>query len=312
MSKKLIAVASAAAIALSALVGVAPATALPFGASPTGNSITVSGLSTTGTGATSDPYKAAVPSAGTVAAASLMKFAVSSDVKSRAISVTTTSGIKLLDAPGDATNKYTAASGSASWTSTTDAAGAAVFYAFPTTTTKGVITVTLDGDITQIYVTGNAGAAYDITSVTLPSLEVSGTDAIVAVVSDAFGNAVTAGSLTVARVGTGSSSGASYVEYSATSKRWEGSITAGAVAGSLAVGLTITGLTATADQKAAFGDPVNTYFGVITVAAAGDVKVLRAEIATLKASVATLTADYNALATKYNKLVKKSKRVAKK
>jgi hypothetical protein len=309
MSKKLIAVAAAAALALTGLVGVAPSTALPIGGSEK-NQIVKSGLTTAGAGTNSSPYTADVPSAGTVAAASLIKFVVSADVTSRALTVTTTSGIKLLDAPGDATNKYTAASGSASWTSTLDAAGQAVFYAFPTTTTKGIITVTLDGDVTQIYLTGNAGPAYDIKSVTLPSLEVEGTDVIIAEVTDAFGNAVTAGSLTVSRVGTGTSSGANYVEYSATSKRWEGSITAGATAGSLAVGLTITGLTATADQKTAFGDPVNTSFGVIAVTAKGDVKALKAEIVTLKAAVATLTADYNKLAKKWNKGKKKSKRVA--
>jgi hypothetical protein len=311
MSKKLIAVAAAAALALTGLVGTTSASALPVVTSASsGSNLLVDGISKTGSGTNALPYLVAVPDAGTVAAASLMKFTVSSDVKSRDISVTATSGIKLLDAPGDATNKYTSVSGAASWTSKTDAAGAAVFYAFPTTTTKGIVTVTLDGDITQVYVTGVAGAAYDIKSVTLPSLEVSGKDVIIAEVTDAFGNAVTAGSLTVARVGTGTTSGAAYIEYSTTTKRWEGSITAGATAGSLAVGLTITGLTATADQKAAFGDPVNTYFGVITVAAAGDVKALRAEIATLKASVATLTADYNALAKKWNKGKKKSKRVA--
>jgi hypothetical protein len=300
MSKKLIAVASASALALSALVGVAPATALPFSASPTAtvNHIKVEGLSTTGTGSNSDPYLAAVPSAGTVEAASLMKFSVSTTIKSRAITVSTTSGIKLLDAPGDATNKYTAASGSASWSSTTDAAGAAVFYAFPTTTTKGIITVTLDGDVTQIYVTGVAGPAYDITSVTLPSLEVSEKGAIVATVTDAFGNAVTSGTTTVTRVGTGSNSGTN-VAYSATSKRWEGDITAGAVAGQLAVQVVLT-VTETDATKAAFGAANSTFFGVINVSAAGDVKALRAEIATLKA-------DYNKLAARWNKLVASKK-----
>jgi hypothetical protein len=311
MSKKLIAVAAAAALALTGLVGTTSASALTVVTTASaGSNLLVDGITKTGSGTNALPYLVAVPEAGTVAAGSLMKFTVSSDVKSRAISVTATSGIKLLDAPGDATNKYTAASGAASWSSTTDAAGAAVFYAFPTTTTKGLVTVTLDGDITQVYVTGVAGAAYDITSVTLPSLEAEGTDVIIATVTDAFGNAVTAGSLTVARVGTGTSSGATYVTYSTTTKRWEGSITAGTSAGSLAVGLTIAGLTATADQKAAFGDPANTSFGVIAVSAKGDIKTVKAELAIVKAAVATLTADYNALANKYNKLVKKSKRVA--
>jgi hypothetical protein len=299
MSKKLIAVAAASALALSALVGIAPATALPFAPGATGNSIAVSGLSTTGSGTVSRPFVASVPAAGTAVAADLMKFVISSDVKSRAFSVTTTSGIKLLDAPGDATNKYTAASGSASLSPSTNASGSAEFYAFPTSTTKGVITVTLDGDITQIYVEGTAGAAYDITSVTLPSLEVSGKDIIVATVTDAFGNAVTSGTLTTTLVGTGSPTAVNVV-YSTTTKRWQGEQTAGAVAGQLAVQLVINGLTATTDQKAAFGEPNSTYFGIINVSAAGDVKALRAEIASLKA-------DYNKLAARWNKLVASKK-----
>jgi hypothetical protein len=303
MSKKLIAVAAASALALTALVGVAPATALPFGASGvTGNSITLpssGALAISGSGTNSAPYTANVPSAGTVAAASLIKFVVSSDVKTRALSVSTTAGIKLLDAPGDATNKYTAASGSASWNSTLDAAGQAVFYAFPTTTTKGIITVTLDGDITQIYLTGNAGPAYDITSVTLPSLEVKEKAVVLAVVKDAFGNDVTSATLTTTRVGTGTGMTGTEIAYSTTSKRFEGSITAGETAGQLAVQVALT-VTETDDTKAAFGAANSSFFGIINVAAAGDVKALRAEIATLKA-------DYNKLAARWNKLVASKK-----
>jgi hypothetical protein len=305
MSKKLIAVASASALALSALVGVAPASALPFvTTSPSGNSILVTiganaATSPQGAGTNGSAYAVNVPSSGLVAAADLVKFEISSDVKTRAFTVGTTSGIKLLDAPGDTTNKYTAASGLASWSSTLDAAGKATFYAYATTTTKGILTVTLDGDITQIYMTGVAGPAYDITSVTLPSLEVEATDAIVATVTDAFGNAVTAGTLDVTRVGTGAS-GSSVVTYSTTSKRWEGNITAGAVAGQLAVELKIKDLVENTDTKAAFGAANGTYFGVINVSAKGDVKALRAEIATLKA-------DYNKLAARWNKKVASKK-----
>jgi hypothetical protein len=306
MSKKLIAVASAAALALSALVGVAPATALPWldaGTAPSGNGIELeigaNADTSTGNGTNGAPYELNVPSAGLVAAADLVKVSISSDVKSRAFTVRTTSGIKVLDAPGDATNKYTAASGLGSWDSTLDAAGKASFYAYATTTTKGILTVTLDGDVTQIYITGVAGPAYDITSVTLPSLEVEATDAIVATVTDAFGNAVKAGTLDVTRVGTGAS-GSSVVTYSTTSKRWEGNITAGAVAGQLAVELKINGLVENTDTKAAFGAANGTYFGVINVSAKGDVKALRAEIATLKA-------DYNKLAARWNKLVASKK-----
>jgi hypothetical protein len=315
MSKKLIAVASASVLALSALVGVAPATALPFSEDAV---TTVNGIQVTlagnaiadGSGSNSDAYEVDVPSAGTVELADIMKIAVSTTIKSRAITVSTTSGIKLLDAPGDSTNKYTAASGSSSWSSTTDASGAAVFYAFPTTTTKGIITVTLDGDVTQIYVTGVAGPAYDITSVTLPSLEVKGEDVILATVTDAFGNAIvdtsnTALTLAVTAVGTGANASTSEtVAYSGTSKRWEGPITAGETAGQLAVQVTLDAEETDA-TKAAFGAANKTFFGIINVAAAGDVKALRAEIAALKA-------DYNKLAARWNKRVADKKAPKKK
>jgi hypothetical protein len=313
MSKKLIAVASAAALALSALVGVAPATALPFDTtgSLTGNSIELTlPAGSTGDGTNGSAYEVDVPSSGTVVAANIIKVAISSDVKTRAFTVSTTSGIKLLDAPGDSTNKYTAASGSGSWSSTLDAAGKASFYAFPTTTTKGIITVTLDGDITQIYVTGVAGPAYDITSVTLPSLEVKGEDVILATVTDAFGNAIvdtSAGALTLAVTAVGTGAGASTSEtvaYSGTSKRWEGPITAGETAGQLAVQVVLNAAE-TADTKAAFGAANKSFFGIINVAAAGDVKALRAEIATLKA-------DYNKLAARWNKRVADKKAPKKK
>jgi hypothetical protein len=312
MSKKLIAVASAAALALSALVAVAPAQALPFddaGAS-TGNSIAITGtISRTGAGTTSNPYVVAVPASGLATSATMLRFNVSSDVKSRAFTVTSTSGIKLLDAVSDSTNKYTAASGSASLALTTDAAGADEFYAFPTSTTKGVITVTLDGDITQIYVTGTAGGAWNITSPVFPAIEEKKTGVVTAVVTDAFGNALTSGTLTATPVGAGVSSSAVTMTYSSTTKRFEGTIPAGTTTGQIAVGLDLT-VSSDDTKVAAFGAAKNTAFGLITVSAAADVTTLKAEIATLKASVATLTADFNTLAKKYNKLVKKSKRVA--
>jgi hypothetical protein len=223
------------------------------------------------------------------------------------MTVTTTSGIKLVAAVTDTT--AVVLTGADSLTVTADAAGEAEFYAYPTSTTRGVVTITNDGDITQIYVTGTAGTAYDIGAVTLPSIEASGKGAVVAVVTDAFGNATETGTLTASLTGTGSPTAAN-ITYSTTSKRWEGTQTAGANAGQLALGLTISGLTATDAQKAAFGSPNNTYFGIITVSAVKTTTEWTAQVAALTASVAALTTDFNALAKKYNKLVKKSKRVA--
>ena len=320
MSKKLIAVAAAAALGLSALVAV-PANALSVVVGAVGDTaaVTVSNVvdRATGSGTQATPVKIVVPDAGTVGASDILKLSVSSTLNRTAISASVTNGIKLLDAPGDATNKYTSASGTTALPAaqTTDAAGDYVFYAFPTSTTAGVITVTIGTDVTQIYVQGTVGVAYDITSVTMPTaVEPKAKGTVVATVTDAFGNALastSAGTLTLTRVGgTGGLEGS--IAYSATTKRYELEITAPNAAGQVAYAAVVAGLTATKAQTDAFGEP-QTYFGLTTFASTATlVTDLQASVKKLTESVAALTADYNALATKYNKLVKKSKRVAKK
>jgi hypothetical protein len=310
MSKKLIAVASAAAIALSALVGVAPAQALMVEVSETApNTASVWATSSTdraeGTGSQASPIKIIVPDAGTVAAGDILKLVVSSTLKRTAITASVSNGIKLLDAPGDATNKYTSASGTTALAAaqTTDAAGAYTFYAFPTSTTAGVITVTIGTDITQIYVQGTVGAAYDITSVTIPVIDPKGTGTVVATVTDAFGNLLAttaAGTMTLTRVGgTGGVEGD--IVYSATTERYELEITAPDAAGQVAYAAVVEDLTATTAQVTAFGQP-QTFFGLVTVTSTADLVIaLRAQVATLTASVTALTADYNRLATRFNK-----------
>jgi hypothetical protein len=318
MSKKLIAVASAAAIALSALVAT-PAQALlvEVGASaPTSASVWVTNsvARASGTGSQAAPIKIIVPDTGNVAEGDILKLVVSSTLKRTAITASVSNGIKLLDAPGDSTNKYTSASGTTALAAaqTTDAAGAYTFYAFPTSTTAGVITVTIGTDVTQIYVQGTVGRAYDITSVTMPTIEPKAKGVVVATVTDAFGNALAttaSGTLTLSRVGgTGGAQGE--ISYSETTKRYQLEITAPDAAGQAAYSAVVKDLTATTAMVTAFGEP-QTYFGLVTFTSTADqVKALQASVATLTQSVAALTADYNSVAKKYNKLVKKSKRVA--
>jgi hypothetical protein len=308
MSKKIIAVAAAAALALTGLVGTAPATAaMPYddtGTQPVyANSLLITStadrIGTAGTGTLAAPYLVNVPSSGLATSGTTLRFSISTTV-ARALTVSATSGIRLLAAVTDTT--AVVLTGADALTVTADSAGAAQFWVYPTSTTRGVVTITNDGDLTQIYITGNVGPAYDIGAVTLPSLAPSAEGVIVAVVTDAFGNAVDEvnQTLTVTRVGTGVSTAAVDVQYSATSKRWEGTVTAGATAGQLAVGLTIAGLTATTAQKAAFGDPNNTFFGIINVSATKTVAQWEADIKVLNDRITALTADYNKLATRWN------------
>jgi hypothetical protein len=224
------------------------------------------------------------------------------------------SGIRLLAAVTNTT--AVVLTGADTLSGTTNASGVGEFFAYPTSTTRGVVTLTFDGDITQVYITGNAGPAYDIGTVTYPSLAPKGKDVIVAVVTDAFGNAVTAGTLGVTRVGTGAGLAGDDIIYSSTTKRWEGSITAGETAGSLAVGITIfssgtTALKASTEQVAAFGAANSTAFGIIQVVTAKTVAMLTAEIAALQTQLAATTtkAKYNKLAKRWNK-ANPSKKVA--
>jgi hypothetical protein len=309
MSKKLIAVAAAAALGLSALVAV-PASALSVVVGAVGDTAAITVSNTldraSGTGTQADPVEIVVPDAGTVGSADILTLRVSSTLNRTAITASVTNGIKLLDAPGDATNKYTSASGTTALAAaqTTDASGDYTFYAFPTSTTAGVITVTVGTDVTQIYVKGTAGAAYDITSVTIPVIDPKATGTVVATVTDAFGNllaSTAAGTMTLTRVGgTGGVEGE--IVYSATSKRYELEITAPDAAGQVAYAAVVTDLTATTAQVTAFGAP-QTFFGLVTVTSTADlVKTLQASVTTLTAQVATLTAAYNKLANRWNKL----------
>jgi len=304
MSKKLIAVAAAAALALTGLVGVAPATAaMPYSGDTqpaAANSLLVTGsVARSGAGTLASPYEVPAPVSGLATSATTMRFSVSTTA-ARAMTVSATSGIRLLAAISDTT--AVVLTGADALTVTANASGAAEFFAYPTSTTRGVVTITNDGDITQIYVTGTAGTAYDIGAVTLPTMEPSKTGVVVAVVTDAFGNATETGTLTASLTGTGSPTAVN-ITYSATSKRWEGTQTAGSSAGSLALGLTISGLSATTAQKAAFGDPNSTYFGIIQVVTAKTVAQLTAEITALQTQLAATTtkAKYNKLAKRWNK-----------
>jgi len=319
MSKKLIAIASAAALGLSALVGIAPATALPVVTADTGTSfLKVTGITgaTTGAGGIGTAASAfvhRVADSGTVAA-NLITFNVSHTAKRTAATVTTTSGIKLLDAPADADNKYTTLSGKDSLSLTTTDSGTLVFYGFTTSTATGIVTLTIGADITQVYIKGTAGDAYAIASVTPPTtVAPEGKGTYVVSVVDAFGNAVEDGTLTSAAIGGGEGTAIvseettagepNEVVYSGTTKRWAAILTAGKSAGQIAVSITLGG-TATDDQVAAFGTPVRTYFHIVSTSSlAAQITELTKQVAALQAKVDRKVTKkrYNTLARKWNR-----------
>jgi hypothetical protein len=254
-----------------------------------------------------------VPSAsGLATSGSTVRFSISTTA-ARAVTVSATSGIKLVAAVTNAT--AVVLTGADALTVTANASGAAEFFAYPTSTTRGVVTITNDGDLTQVYITGKHGTPYDIGAVTLPVFELSKAGVVVAVVTDAFGNVIdtanAAQSLTITRVGTGASAAVADVQYSATSKRWEGTVTPGATAGQLAISLEIKGLVASIAQKAAFGEPNSTYFGIAQVAAAKTAKEWQLQVDGLVSQLAATTtkAKFNKLAKRWNK-ANPSKKVA--
>ena len=325
MSKKLIAVAAAAALALTGLVATTPATALPVVSGDVFAGESYLGVTTTGTragaGTSASPFTLQVPESGTIATtANVFSLAVSSSLKSRPVAVTTSNGIKVLEELGNATNKYIASSGKDSLSLTTTSTGTTNFIAFPTTTATGVLTVSItatDGtvDTTQVFIKGLAGAAYAIKSVTPPTaIQTEGKGTFVGVLVDAFGNTVETGELAVTVVGGGSSTFvdekavADKITWSATTKRHAGVLTAGKVEGTIALQAVLAG-TATTDQVAAFGTPVRTYFTTITTASlAAQVTALTAQVAALQAQMADMRTKarsvtkkkYNTLARKWN------------
>jgi hypothetical protein len=308
MSKKLIAVAAAAALALSAL---APANAA-------GASLTVAPTSTAGvqevpagTGLTSTTaYEVPVPSQDVLRVTgttnrTAIEFSVNTRSNGASITVASTGGVELLTTAQVGASGVTTATGVQSLTMTSDSNGLAKFVAYSTSTTAASIVVTESGSTpasNTIFVKGTTAKAngYTITT-SVPSLAaVSALIEFDVVVKDMFGNAIE--SLTGSEVDVTTLGGTLPVDgaWSSTRKVYEGSVTNRSTAGSIGVQVA---LEAKATKVAAFGNPVQSLF--FTVSAAD----LQAAVTALQAQVAALTADYNALAKKFNTKVKKKNRV---
>jgi hypothetical protein len=316
MSKKLIAVASAAALALSALVAVAPATATtvgPFGVIATGT-ITETSVRNGTTSATA--LQINVPSADVIRfittgndlpqPGTAILFSVTTPGATDAVTVTSTGGVKVIT-----TTEFTAGAVVANGVQSlalTASVGHASFYAFTTSTTAGTVVVSSGGSSKTTYVTGLSTSGYKLALTAPSSAALGGKIEVTGTVKDAFGN-----DLTTALVFAGftpSAVGAtnpSEVTYTAATKSYKFVFVAPAVAQSVAVqvALAITPTTVTA-----FGSPVLTQFFSVGV------QNLEVQVTALTAQVAALTAQlavsrliedsvtqkkYNTLASKWNK-----------
>jgi hypothetical protein len=314
MSKKLIAIASAAALALSALVA-APATAALGTFSV---DIETTGKTGTGVSATTG-YTINVPSGDVIRATtdsanrSGAKFEGYTQVASASVKVTSTGGLKLLTATQyglSATNSKTG-TGEITVTALTD--GSFSFYAYTTSTDAASMTVQeLKADGTAlnsktIWVEGltDAGNAYSV-AFTAPAtagigseFEVSGT------VSDMFGNKIEDAVVTVTGTG-GDVEATEQLTWDAVKKVYVEDITARTSAGQFALALS---LAETATKVTALGTPATTAFFVVNAAdLSAQVTALTAQVAALTAQLAssrpTATSvtkkKYNTLARKWN------------
>jgi hypothetical protein len=306
MSKKIIAVAAAAALALAGLVAPANAaqsslTLLPT-ASVNGTVVGDGLLSTTA-------WTVAVPSqdvlrVSTTASRSALSLEIKTRSDNAAVTVTSTGAVKLITAAQLAASTTTTATGTQSLSLTANDSGVATFYAYNTSTTAGSITVTEAGTTpaaNTAWLKGSTDAnnAYKL-SATAPSIAGLGSKVeYTATVVDMFGNALTTPVVNQQTLGGDATGGtATAMTYSATKKVYEGSFTNRTTAGAAAL---LISMAISADSVTAFGAKTTSVF--VNVNGAD----LQAAITALQAEVAKLKADYNALATKWNARVASKK-----
>ena len=298
MSKKLIAVASAAALALSAFVAVpAGAAAGPFAVAVTGNDGGTGISSTTAYGvelATTDVLRTDD---------TLLTLTVTTTGNTSGVTVTATGGAKVITQADFDALSASGKNTKAGATSTTAAAvsGEAVFYAFTTSTTASTVTVVQTGTANSkvIYVEGTNPAPYNLTLKSAPTFVGVGQDTeIEYTVTDAFGNSMedVAGDITITATKVGPVTLSDPKEWDSVGKVYYDTVTGNSPAGQASVSLVLD-----ATKVSSLGTPKTSIFVTF---AGGD---LSAQVTALTAQVAALTADYNALAVKWNKKAKKKK-----
>jgi hypothetical protein len=316
MSKKLIAIAAAGALALTALVGVAPASAAApvvtiigslsdsdvaasaqFSATPAINGANTANVLTHGAAPTTATNRTTV------------KFTISiSEATSRSVTVTSAGGVKMLSTLSG-TDKDSAGVTTLTQSDST-ATPDIVFYAWTKSTTAGTVTVVGNGVTTVYYVKGTAGPAYNIVSPVFPTnvtsaVSTGATERVSFQITDVFGNTLTsvadgtgAGEVAINALGAVTNSAGAAVSYNTTRKQFEGYVntsTASTVAMNIA-------LNATDLSDNGWPAPVKSAFATSSsVSLATQVTNLTAQVATLNAAVAALTADYNKLANRWNK-----------
>jgi len=315
MSKKLIAVAAAAALALTGLVGIAPANSAvgPFNVVPTGAASNHTDRDGT-TAAKSIQIN--VPSADVLrfvasdasvalTTGTVVKLEVTTPGNTDAITISSTGGVKVITDTVFDDGDATSATGTQTLTDVA-ATGNATVYAYTTSTAAGTVVVSSGGSSETIHISGLSQFVYKLNLTATSTAAISGDVTITGTAKDAFGNDLTTpvpeASWTVTGLG-GNFTGAALTDtftYTAATKTYKMVVTNRNSAGSAALSVTLDAAVRST-AVTAFGTPVLTAF--FTVNAAD----LSAQVTALTAQVAALTADYNALAAKWNARVASKK-----
>jgi hypothetical protein len=313
MSKKLIAVASAAALALSALVGVAPAASAgvgPFAVVADGDSAAASVAGTLST----TPSKINVPSANVLrynsaevhTTGTLIRYDITTPGATDITTVTSTGSVKLITATQLAAATAPVVADGTTSASVTSVGGDGHIYALTTSTGTGTVVFSSGGSSATRHLAGQSNFAYKL-ELTAPSIAALGGEfTISGKIKDAFGNDLTApletasaGDFTMTGI-VGATHVAADFSYTAATKVYEFVFTAPTTATGTAIQIKLAP-EHTSTKVTAFGTPVSAQF--FTVSAVD----LSAQVTALTAQVAALTADYNALAAKWNARVASKK-----
>jgi hypothetical protein len=311
MSKKLIAVASATALALSALVGVAPAIAAP--------AFTFSDGTTGGSSTSADPATTLVPSTNVVDASADygVEVTITGLATSDVVRVTSTGAVKVMEAEFDTANANINVTtlGSQSITKTRTDATDLVLYAYTTSTTAGtvVVEVTRTGlsSTSTKYLKGTAGAVYNVTDVSgVPSTLAKGAAGVSTTfkLTDVFGNAVeaaTSGVTLTPSSGLATHTFASNIGWDATAKNYKATLT------SLSNNPFLVDISISADPSVAgLPDAKYQYTNVVNSAATASanatataqIAALTAQLAESRPKATSVTKKrFNTLARKWNR-----------
>ena len=333
MSKKLIAIASAAGLALAGLIAmptVATATPGPFAVNTTISS-TLSRAASSADGSTAtkeltilvptqdalrlDPDD--IPSASVTG--TLLRFVVTTPAGGDTVTATAAlGGAKLITQAQVDAGSLTTASGTASISVTANSSGAVTFYAYTTSTADSTITVASGSNSKVLWVKGVSGKlnSYKLNfTASAVSSAASGSITFTGTVTDMFGNIMTGlddNDITINGIGGNLAPGITETEWAQNSTTGVVSFkvanrsTEGPAAISLVMATDLTAVAGAPVKVTAFGDPVGTqFFTVNAVDLSAQVTALTAQVAALQAQIADMRTKANSVSKKrWNKLVR--------